>query len=73
MFGGVIALIVIIYSGIKLISSGGEAKQVEGARQTLTYGIIGLLVIFFSFLILNIISAITGVSCITSFGLSNCK
>lgn len=70
---GVVALFLIVLSGIKFITSGGDAKQVEGARKTLTYAIIGLIVVFFSFFILNLISYTTGVSCIQMFGFSNCK
>lgn len=69
---GVVALILIILSGIKFITSGGDAKQVEGARKTLTYAVIGLVVIFLSFFIINIISEITGASCIKMFGFTNC-
>lgn len=72
-FSGVVALFLIILSGIKFITSGGDAKQVEGARKTLTYAVIGLVVIFLSFFILNIISTITGVGCIKMFGFTNCQ
>lgn len=73
LFAGVVALFFIIYSGIKFILSGGDAKQVEGARNTLTYAIIGLLVILLSFFIINLIGGITGVTCIQMFGFNNCK
>lgn len=70
---GIVALFLIILSGIKFITSGGDAKQVEGARKTLTYAIIGLIVILLSGFILNLISQITGVGCIKQFGFTNCK
>ena len=73
-FAGIAALFFIILSGYKYMSSGGDPKQAGEARQTLTYAIIGLLVILFSFLILNIISYVTGVGCITlPFGFDTCK
>lgn len=72
-FAGVSALFFVIYSGIKFITSGGDAKQVEGARKTLTYAVIGLLVVLFSFLIVDIIANVTRVGCITQFGINNCK
>jgi len=72
LFAGIVAVILIIYSGIKFILSGGDPKQVEGARKTLTYAIIGFIVILLSFAILNLISGITGVSCIRFFGFTNC-
>lgn len=69
---GAVALIMIIWAGIKLLSSRGDQKQVQGARQTLTYAIIGLVLILLSFFIINFIGYITGASCITQFGFTNC-
>jgi len=73
LFAGIVAVILIIYSGIKFIFSGGDAKQAEAARKTLTYAIIGFVVVLFSFFILNLISTITGVECIKFFGFKSCK
>src|SRR3990167_8302336 len=72
IFGGVTALFFIIYAGIKYIRSGGEEEKIKSARETLTYAIIGLVVILLSFLIINLISAVTGVTCIKQFGFGNC-
>ena len=71
-FGGIVALILIIYSGIKFILSGGDPKQVEGARKMLTYAIVGFVVILVSVAIINLISIITGVECIKLFGINAC-
>ncbi len=73
VFAGIVAVILIIYSGIKFILSGGDPKQVEGARKTMTYAIIGFIVILLSFVILNLISNVTGVGCIKLFGFTNCQ
>lgn len=67
-FATVVTVFMIIYAGIKYIISGGDQKQVEGARQTLTYAIIGLIIIFLSFLIINLIATVTGANCINMFG-----
>lgn len=72
-FSGTVAVFFIIFSGIKFITSGGDAKQVEGARKTLTFAVIGLLVILLSYLIINLISGVTGASCIKAFGFDTCK
>lgn len=73
VFVGVVAVFLIILSGIKFITSGGDPKQVEGARNTLTYAIIGLVVVLLSFLIINVIGRITGVECINDFGFNSCQ
>jgi len=61
---GTVALFMIIFAGYQLLFSGGDAKAVEGARKTLTFAILGLFLVFLSFLILNIISTVTGVTCL---------
>lgn len=66
IFAGVVALFLIIYAGFQFVTSKGDPQQVDNAKKTLTYAIIGLLLIFFSFAILNLISAITGVGQITN-------
>lgn len=73
LFAGVIAVIFIILAGMKYMSSGGDPKQIEGARHTLYYAIAGLLLILLSFLIINVIGEITGVTCINVFGFNTCK
>lgn len=72
-FAGAVAIIFIIISGIKFITSNGDPKQIEGARHTLTYAIAGLVLILFSFLIISLIAFITGAECIKFFGFNNCK
>lgn len=59
---GVVALFLIVYSGIKFITSGGDKEKLESAKKTLTFAIIGLVFIMFSFVILKIISDLTGIS-----------
>jgi hypothetical protein len=72
VFAGIVALIFIILGGIKLITSSGDSKQVDGARKTITWAIIGLTLVLMSFAIVRFVSAITGVRCITEFGFNIC-
>lgn len=74
IFAGIVAVFFIIYSGIRFISSGGDPKQVDAARQTLTWAIVGLVLILLSFLIVNVIATITGTTCLqnSQFGFTNC-
>lgn len=73
MFSGIVALFFIIWAGVQYIRSGGDQKQVEGARKTLTFALVGLVIMLLSFFILNLVSYLTGVDCIREFGFSNCK
>lgn len=73
LFAGVTALFFIIISGIKFITSGGDPKQAEAAKKTMTFAIVGLVLVLVSFFIINFIGFITGVTCINQFGFTNCK
>lgn len=68
LFSGIVALGMFIMGGFKFMSSAGDAKKLEGARNNFKYGIIGLTIVLSSFLFINIISIVTGVKCITKFG-----
>src|SRR3989338_986066 len=69
VFAGLICLVLIIASGYKFINSAGDPKRLGSARDTLIHAILGLLIVIFSFFIINLISIITSVPCIKSFGL----
>lgn len=60
LFVGTVALFMIIYGGIRFIISRGDQKQIEGAKSILTWGIIGLVLVLFSFFIIRIIAFVTG-------------
>ncbi len=53
--GALVAIIFLIWGGIKWITSGGDKAKVEAAQKTIVGAIIGLIVVFASFLILNIV------------------
>lgn len=73
IFSGVTAVFFIIFAGYKFISSGGDPKQADSAKQTMTYAIAGLVLILLSFFIVNFIAYFTGVDCIKTIGFDNCK
>lgn len=52
---GGIALLLIIYSGYQLMMAQGNPEKIQGAKETLTSAIVGLLFIIFSVVILQII------------------
>jgi hypothetical protein len=57
LFGiaGGISFVLIIYGFILLITSNGDAKKVQGANETITSAIVGLLVSIFSLFILRFV------------------
>lgn len=52
---GIIAVIMLIIGGIKYVVSGGDSKKVTDAKNTVLYAIIGLIICFFSFAIVNFV------------------
>lgn len=42
---GIIAVIMIVYGGLRYITSGGESGKVTSAKNTIIYAIIGLIVV----------------------------
>ena len=66
-FVGIVATFLIIWSGIMFVISRGDPKKIEGARKTMTYAIIGMVIVLCSFAILFFIGYITNsTDCITS-------
>ncbi len=60
---GVAAIILIIWSGIKFLTSGGDPLKVEGAKKTLTWAVVGLVIVLMAFVIFKIFSLVSGVNC----------
>lgn len=69
VFSGAITLFMVIFGGFKFMTSGGDSKAVEGAKKTITWAIIGLVLVIMSFAIITFIATITGLDCLTRFGL----
>jgi len=62
MLAVVIALVYLLYGGIRWITSGGEKTNVEAARNHIIAAIMGLIVVFLAIFILSIILAGFGIS-----------
>lgn len=50
---GILAVIMIIFSGIRYITAHGDKNQVEGAKNTLIYSIVGLVVAIIAYALVN--------------------
>lgn len=69
----VTAVFFIVFSGIKFLTSGGDPVKVEQARRTITFAIIGLILVLMSFFIIKLISNVLNTDCINKFNLVNCQ
>ena len=54
---GVVAVIMIIIGGLKYITSGGESTNITGAKNTILYAVIGLVVVALSQFIVKFVLA----------------
>ncbi len=58
---GLVAVVVIIIGGVTYMTSSGDASKVKKAKDTILYGIIGLIVAALAFAVVNfVISNVLG-------------
>jgi len=58
---GIYFLFLIIIAGYQWLSSGGDKAGVEAARNKLTFGIIGLVIVVAAFALISVIGQILGI------------
>lgn len=55
LVAGALAVAMIIYAGIQYVTSAGNSTKVESAKNTITYSVIGLIVILLATVITNFV------------------
>jgi hypothetical protein len=56
----ILAFVFLVYGGIKWIMSGGDKAGTEAAKGTITAALIGLVVVFLSWALLNLVKGFFG-------------
>ena len=64
---GLAVFIMLLTGGLKYLTSGGDPKAQEQAKGTLTFAVLGLVLIIAAYLILNFLSVFTGIPNLTKF------
>lgn len=59
---GLILFAMIIISGFQMLTSAGNPKGMDSAKQRLTWSIVGFLIIFVSFWLMKMIEFLLGIS-----------
>lgn len=59
---GTLALVMVIYSGARMVVSQGDPAAVGTAKKTLTYAILGLVVVLFAYVIVSALQFYLGVN-----------
>ncbi len=62
------ALIFMLYGGILWTTSGGDKAKIDKARRTITYSIVGLVVMTLAFVIIQTVGLLLGVPFLGNFG-----
>lgn len=76
IFAGMVALFIIAWGAIRMITSGGDSKQIDSARRMISFSIVGLIVVLSAFSLVNLVGYLTRSSnCITNISaiLSGCR
>ncbi len=66
-FIGLAAFVMLVMGAFLYLTSGGQSKNVEAAKQSITYAVIGIVVALMAFFILNLIATFTGAQGILRF------
>ncbi|MBP6913120.1 MAG: hypothetical protein KBC00_00730 [Candidatus Levybacteria bacterium] len=68
VIGIIASLIFMLYAGVLWITSQGDKTKIDRARRTITYSIVGLIIILLSFTIVRIIGFILGAQVLQELG-----
>lgn len=55
IFAGAVAVLFLIIGGFRYVISTGNPEQVEGAKKTILYAILGLIIIFIAYVLVTLI------------------
>lgn len=64
---GLVGFVMFMVGAFRWLASGGNSKNVEGARNTMLYAVVGLVVSLSAFVVINLIADFTGVDIIRKF------
>lgn len=56
-----VCLAMLLMGAFSYVTSSGEQEKLQKARKTITYSIIGLILIFLSYLMVRVMSFVTGI------------
>ena len=70
---GIVGVFFIVFAGIKFLTSGGDPVKVEQAKRTMTFAIIGLVLVVMSFFIVKLIGNVLNADCINKFNFRDCQ
>jgi len=64
---GLAGFVMFLIAGVRWLTSGGNSKGMETAKNTMTFAVVGLVVALSAFIVINLIADFTGVNIIRKF------
>lgn len=65
IISALVAFVFLIIGGIKWITSGGDKEKTQGAQKTLTAALVGLVIVFAAWAIIQLIQTFFGIEILT--------
>jgi hypothetical protein len=65
--GGILLFVMLVTAGFQFTTAGGDPKAIAQAWKTLTFAIVGMILVVAAFLILTFIANFTGANSILNF------
>jgi len=66
VLSGLLVFLLLVFGGMKYLTAQGDKEQVESARNTITYAIIGLVIVIGSYAIIRLIEAFFGLNILSA-------
>lgn len=60
-------VVVLVWAGIRFLTSGGDAKAIQSASMTVTWALLGMLFLVVAWLVLQLIATFTGLKGLETF------
>lgn len=57
---GIVSVVMLVWGGIRYITSGGDSKKVTDAKNTILYAVVGLIIALLSYSIVNFVISVLG-------------
>jgi len=59
-FVGVLAVLMLIIGGVRYVISAGNPAQTEGAKKTIIYALVGIVIVILAVILVNAVSGLFG-------------
>jgi phage shock protein PspC (stress-responsive transcriptional regulator) len=66
---GIAGFVMIIYAAFTMLLSAGKSQQVDKAKNTITFAIIGIILALSAFIIINLLASFTGIDTLKSLSI----